>query len=109
MSVYPTLIEMCGLKPRQGIEGVSVMPLLRNPHARWDRPALTTYMRGNHSVRDERWRYIRYSDGAEELYDHTNDQLEWNNLANNAALEEIKSNLARRLPKSNAPDSAIER
>jgi hypothetical protein len=60
-------------------------------------------------VRDERWRYIRYSDGTEELYDHSNDHLEWNNLANRPALEGIKRNLARWLPKSNAPDSPLER
>lgn len=29
----------------------------------------------------ERWRYFRYADGSEELYDHINDPNEWDNLA----------------------------
>jgi hypothetical protein len=80
-------------------------PLLRNPQARWDRPAVTTYLRGNHSVRDERWRYIHYSDGTEELYDHRQDPLEWNNLAIKPGHEEIKRRLSRWLPATNVPDS----
>ncbi len=57
------------------------MPLLRDPDAAWDRPAVTTHGRNNHAVRSERWRYIRYADGSEELYDHDADPLEWANLA----------------------------
>ena len=38
---------------------------------------------GNESLRTDRWRYIRYADGSEELYDHNNDPHEWTNLANN--------------------------
>jgi arylsulfatase A-like enzyme len=34
-----------------------------------------------YAARDERWRYIRYADGSEELYDHQNDPHEWTNLA----------------------------
>ena len=40
-----------------------------------------TYGRGNHAVRSDRWRYIRYSDGTEELYDHMKDPHEWTNIA----------------------------
>jgi arylsulfatase A-like enzyme len=105
MDMYPSLIELCGLTAKPGIEGVSLLPLLKNPEARWDMPSVTTYMRNNHSVRSERWRYIRYSDGSEELYDHTKDELEWNNLAAKPELAGIKKDLARWLPKSNAPDS----
>jgi arylsulfatase A-like enzyme len=109
MDIYPTLIDVCGLKPRQGLEGSSLMPLLTNPAARWDRPALTTYMRGNHSVRSERWRYIRYSDGTEELYDRAKDELEWNNLAGEPASAKVKQELARWLPKTDAAPSVRER
>jgi hypothetical protein len=38
--------------------------------------------KGNASLRTDRWRYIRYGDGSEELYDHSNDPNEWSNLAN---------------------------
>ena len=107
MSIYPTLIEVCGLTPKEGLQGVSIMPLLKDPKAKWDRPALTTYERGNHSIRSERWRYIRYHDGTEELYDHSNDGLEWNNLASKPEMAKIKTELAKWLPKVDAPDAPV--
>jgi len=105
MDIYPTLVELCELPRRERLEGVSLMPLLKNPQAAWDRPAVTTYLRGNHSVRSERWRYIRYRDGGEELYDHLNDELEWYNLAGKPEYQAIKQELARWLPRVDAPDS----
>jgi len=105
IDVYPTLIELCGLPPRAELEGVSLLPLLKNPSAPWDRSALTTHGRNNHSVRSERWRYIRYSDGTEELYDHENDPLEWTNLAGKPEHAQLKEKLARWLPKVNADDA----
>jgi arylsulfatase A-like enzyme len=109
MNIYPTMIELCGLPKREGLEGVSMVPLLKDPKAKWDRPALTTYERGNHSVRSERWRYIRYYDGTEELYDHNNDELEWTNLASKPEYAKVKSELAAWLPKTDAPDAPTER
>lgn len=105
MDIYPTLVELCSLTPRKELEGVSLLPLLRDPDAAWDRPAVTTYLRNNHSVRNERWRYIRYSDGTEELYDHHNDELEWTNLAGKPEYQRVKKDLARWLPEVNAPNS----
>lgn len=109
MDLYPTLIDVCGLSPRKELEGATVLPLLKNPNAAWERPAVTTYHRNNHSVRSERWRYIRYSDGGEELYDHQNDELEWINLAAKPEHQEVKTALARWLPKVNAQDSVRAR
>ncbi len=109
MDIYPTLVELCELPARPRLEGVSLMPLLRHPQAPWNRPALTTYLRGNHSVRSERWRLIRYHDGTEELYDHVNDELEWHNLAGKPEYEVIKQELARWLPHVNAPEAPHER
>ena len=60
IDMYPTLIDLCGVANRPGLDGISLKPLLENPNATWNRPALTTYLRGNHAVRDERWRYIRF-------------------------------------------------
>ncbi len=103
IDIYPTLIELCGLPPKHDLEGVSLKPLLQEPARRWDRPAVMTFQRGNHAVRSERWRYIRYADGAEELYDHRRDPNEWNNLAGQAEFEPVKRQLAKWLPKTNAP------
>ncbi|MBL8187590.1 MAG: DUF4976 domain-containing protein, partial [Acidobacteria bacterium] len=66
----------------------------------------TTHNVGNHSVRSERWRYIRYADGSEELYDCQTDPNEWTNLAGNSRFAKIKADQARWLPKTNLPPVA---
>jgi arylsulfatase A-like enzyme len=103
MSVYPTLTDVCGLPTPKHVEGESIRPLLANPDARWDRPARTTFQFNNHAVRTEKWRYIRYHDGGEELYDETKDPLEWTNLAAKAEYADVKKDLATWLPKRNTP------
>ena len=105
MDVYPTLVELCGLSPKRELEGTSLVPLLDDPMRTWDRPAVTTHGRNNHAVRSERWRYIRYHDGTEELYDHNRDPMEWTNLADRTEHAAVKKKLAAWLPKTNAPDA----
>lgn len=109
MDVYPTLIDLCHLPKRDGLEGDSLLPLLKNVNAKWDRPSVTTHGRNNHAVRSERWRYIHYEDGGEELYDHDNDPLEWKNLANDPKFAAVKTDLAKWLPQVNAPDAPKEK
>jgi len=104
LSLYPTLVELCGLPPREELEGRSITPLLNDPKAEWNYPALTTYQQNNHAVRTEQYRYIRYADGSEELYDHHQDPNEWKNLANEESLSKVKVELAKWLPKVNRKD-----
>jgi len=106
IQVFPTLVELCGIRKRKGLEGVSIKPLLDEPGAKWTRPALTTFKQNNHSVRSERWRYIRYSDGSEELYDHSTDHNEWHNLAGKEKYREVMDEHARWLPKVNVANAA---
>ncbi len=103
--LYPTLAELCGLDAPKNLDGVSFVPLLKDPQAAWDRPAVTTQGRKNHAVRSERWRYIRYADGGEELYDHASDPDEWNNLAGRSEHRGTIAEIAAFLPKTNAPDA----
>lgn len=105
-SVYPTLCDLCGLPVPPHVKGPSLRPLLENPAAPWDRPAVTTHEFQNHAVRSERWRYIRYADGGEELYDEQNDPFEWTNLANDAQHATAKAELAKWLPTVNVPAPA---
>ena len=63
------------------LDGESLVPLLADPSAKRARPAITTFGRGNHAVRDARWTYLRYFDGTEELYDRQTDPGEHRNLA----------------------------
>ncbi len=103
MGIYPTLAELCGLPVPAHQEGVSLLPLLRDPAAPWDRPALTNYRFGNHTVRTAGWRYIRYENGDEELYDETADPREWTNLATRPEFAARKAELAAHLPRVNVP------
>ncbi len=103
LDLYPTLTELCGLPARTGLEGHSLTPQLKDARAQRTWPAITTHGPNNHSIRTERWRYIRYADGSEELYDRAGDPNEWTNRASDPKAAEIKRELARWLPKENAP------
>ena len=77
VDIYPTLLDLAGLPAMPDLDGQSLVPLLKDPQAKWERPALMTQGRGNHAVRSRDWRYIRYKDGTEELYDCKTDDP-WN-------------------------------
>lgn len=103
IDIYPTLLELCGLPPNNQNEGTSLNPLLDDPSDEWRHAAITTYARNNHAVRDEYFRYIRYENGEEELYDHRNDQEEWHNLIGRKEYDEIIQRMRQFLPEVNAP------
>jgi arylsulfatase A-like enzyme len=105
LDIYPTLVDLCGLPARDGLSGQSLVPLLTDPTADWERPTITTHGRLNHAVRSDRWRYIRYADGSEELYDHESDPMEYTNIASRAEHAEVKRKLSAWLPKENAPNA----
>jgi choline-sulfatase len=102
LDIYPTLADLCSLPKKDGLEGLSLAPQLKDSRAQRPRPAITTHNPGNHAVRTERWRYIRYADGSEELYDRDADPNEWTNLAGEARHAELKRSLAKWLPTSSA-------
>ncbi|MCC7042407.1 MAG: sulfatase [Acidobacteria bacterium] len=101
LDMYPTLALLAGLPTPEGLEGHSLVPQLRNPSTPRDAPAITTQGPGNHGIRDRRYRYIRYADGSEELYDLQRDPNEWTNLASDGALLPVKQRLASYLPSTN--------
>lgn len=96
VDLYPTLCELCSVPTPEGLEGTSLAPLLREPNRAWKTAAFTMVSRGGspnnagvplddqhlgRSVRTERWRYTRWFDGGQELYDHDADPHEHRNLA----------------------------
>jgi arylsulfatase A-like enzyme len=82
LSLAPTLLQLCGLPPQQRHDGPSLVPLLADPGADWPHVALTHLQRaGSFGLSDNRWRYIHYAGGGEELYDVQSDPYEWHNLA----------------------------
>ncbi len=98
LDLYPTLAEMCGLTAPGQVEGVSLVPWLRNPSLSKEKPARTVAGPGNMAVRSENWRYIRYADGSEEFYDHRADPEEWHNLAGIPAYASLIQEHARWIP-----------
>ena len=104
MTIYPTLCDLCGIPIPSHVEGKSIRSLLADPTSEWKQPAITTYMYKNHTIRAEGWRYIRYEDGGEELYNENSDPNEWANLANNPEYAAMKANLAKNLPTKNHVD-----
>jgi len=103
IDIYPTLLDLCGFEPNTQNEGHSLKPLLLNSSMDWPHVAITTYGPNNHAIRGENYRYIRYENGSEELYDHRNDDDEWYNLADESDYGKEKLHLKQYLPKINEP------
>jgi arylsulfatase A-like enzyme len=108
LDLYPTLIDLAGLPANATNEGESLKALLDGSSKTSGHVAITTYGHANHAIRDDRYRYIHFTDGSEELYDHQADPDEWVNLAGNADYDEIKQRLSQHLPKVNAPISPVQ-
>ena len=109
LDIYPTLVELCALKPTpQTLEGRSLSTLMSAPEKETGHSVISTQGKGNHAVRCARYRYIRYADGAEELYDHRTDPNEWHNLAGKPELTDVKQRLAAQLPALNAEPIPIK-
>lgn len=90
LDIYPTLADLCGLTGTPGnLHGKSLRPLLDKSNAAWDRPAVSQVQRGKvmgYSIRDERYRYTMWNNGAEgeEFYDYQTDPREYKNIAASA-------------------------
>lgn len=106
LDLYPTLDALCHLPPppTHTLDGVNLTAILQGKAKERGQPVLSTYGRGNHSLRDDRFRYIRYRNGAEELYDDQADPYEWRNLAADPKFAAAKASLAKWLPTVDAPD-----
>lgn len=106
IDVYPTLVGLCDLAPPEThqLDGVDLGPLIRGQRSDRGRPVLSTHGRGNHSITDGRFRYIRYRNGEEELYDRREDPYEWRNLASDSRFKPALKELAKALPASDAAD-----
>lgn len=116
LDLYPTLADLCGLEAPKTVEGKSLRPLLKDPQAKWTKPAITQQMRREggatimgYSVRTERFRYTEWDGGKAgvELYDHDHDPHEWNNLVKDPKAPQLIADLKRLLPKLPARDLPV--
>jgi arylsulfatase A-like enzyme len=104
IDMYPTFVELCRLPAVKGLEGVSLAPILRDPSRAVDRNVFLPHMeRGSYAIMNRDWRYIRYNDGTEELYDVRKDPHEWFNLAGDERYDKVKGELRASAPKTFAP------
>lgn len=108
IDMYPTLVEMCDLpKPHQKLEGESLVATLDNPAAAVDRTVFLPYMKpGEYAVFNRDWRYIRYAEDGEELYNLPKDPNEWTNLASDAQYADVIAELRKSAPKTFAQPEA---
>lgn len=101
LDIYPTLIDLCALPKRPELEGHSLLPQLQDATSARKWPAITTHNHDNHAIRSANWRYIRYADGTEELYNMQKDPNEWHNLATDPQYRSEISGHAQWLPEKN--------
>jgi arylsulfatase A-like enzyme len=103
--MYPTFINLCILPKVESLEGTSIATALHSPKTATDRDVFLPYMSpGAYAIINQNWRYIRYKDTTEELYNVRKDPNEWTNLANDEEFAAIKKQLQASAPKTFAPD-----
>lgn len=98
--LFPTFVDYCGhgKLPLKPIDGRSLRPLLENPNGEWPYLSMTYFGKGWISMRGERYRYLQYSDGSEELYDHDADIWELDNLVKDKKYSTIIKTFRRQIP-----------
>lgn len=107
VDIYPTLVDLAGLKPAGYLEGTSFVPLLQNPARKWKSAAFSQFPRGKKlegfAIRTDDFRYVEWRSKkdnsllSKELYDHRNDSLESVNVADNPVYREVVAELAQKL------------
>jgi arylsulfatase A-like enzyme len=109
VDLYRTLIDLCGLPEKADIHGHSLVPLLREPKTEWPYAAITHLNHPeNYALSTERWRYIHYQNGDQELYDIQTDPHEWTNLANQQEHAQKLAELKALVPKQMAAKHETE-
>ena len=110
VDLFGTLTDLCELPAKEGIDGASLVPLLKDPSADWPHAALTHLgIPGNYAISTERWRYIHYDRGGEELYDIETDPHEWTNLAGDPKYSDKLRQMRALAPKEMKPKVMVDK
>ncbi|MGB0372321.1 MAG: sulfatase [Opitutales bacterium] len=108
IDLFPTLAELCDLETLDTWEGRSLVPLLEDPDREWNAPTITSWLGSNFAAQRDHYRYIRYHDGSEELYDHSTDPHEWTNLSHLEEYGALKAELSSAFPEiDNTPEKEV--
>ena len=99
LDLYPTLAELAGLAPPEGLGGASIVDILNTPD-RAGKDAAYGYWRNRRTIRTDRYRFTLYEDGQTELFDHQTDPHETANIA--GQFPDVVSALAAQLEKQTA-------
>lgn len=99
INVYKTIADYTNVSTPDYVDGESLKPIVKDQSVVLDAPTIIAWGRGNYSVRTKSFRYIRYFDGGEELYNHDDDPNEWKNLASDTKFTVLKNELKALLPK----------
>ncbi len=102
VDIFPTLTDLTNIQTPPGVQGKSLIPVLKNPAASVRESALSIYNKGpatnsGHAIRTPKWAFMHYKDGTEEMYDMNNDPLQFTNLADESKFEAIKKSLTTQL------------
>ena len=103
IDVFPSLTDLAGIPRKDGLDGNSLVPLLKDAMTPWQHNAICTFGPGNHSIHSREYHYIRYRDGSEELYRLRDDPNEHLNLARSADAAAVIAKLRKSIPKIDAP------
>ena len=121
LDLYPSLAALCGVTPPAEIQGTSFVPLLKDPTGPGKEAAYTTVMhedanfrdhpvrpkpgdgRNGYSVRNDRYRFTQWSDGQTELYDHTNDPIEYHDLSHDPDHQPVVAQMTELLKRRDKP------
>ncbi len=96
MDIYPTLCSLLKLPTPKSVQGRNLVPVLQNPKTKV-RSAALSLVRGSHCLRGDRWAYMRYRSGEEELYDMQNDPHQFANLASSEEHEDVRLKMHEQL------------
>ncbi len=107
--LYRTFTDLCGLQAPGYVAGRSLVPLLKNPKAAWESTAITAFDDRYVSIRTEGFRYTRYKNDQEELYDASSDPHEWANVVGDPKYASVLTKLRSKVPSPEGMVPKLER
>jgi arylsulfatase A-like enzyme len=98
LDIYPTIADYANLAIPENLEGKSLKAVVAGQQEKVRDYNISTLGRASYALRIEHWKFIRYYDGSEELYDLSKDAHEWHNLAKVSAYQSQLANYRKLLP-----------